>query len=200
MNRIVLRGIIKNIEPSHTIDDIIFNKAKVICRRDNGQEDIINLSFKSFSNKYKENDEICISGNLRSYSYKIDEETNKVVVYVFTYFDIPEDTDFTHNTVEIDGRICKINKLRTTKNGKHNLHFILANNILSNDGNKRLNSYIPCIVWGKLAREMSQLNVNSRIKLKGSLQSREHKKVHKNGNIEIRVAHELLITEYEVIE
>lgn len=200
MNRIVLRGIIKNIEPSHTIDDIIFNKAKVICRRANGQEDIINLSFKSFSNKYKENDEICISGNLRSYSYKIDEETNKVVVYVFTYFDIPEDVDFTHNMVEIDGRICKINKLRTTKNGKHNLHFILANNILSNDGNKRLNSYIPCIVWGKLAREMSQLNVNSRIKLKGSLQSREHKKVHKNGNIEIRVAHELLITEYEVIE
>ena len=79
MNRIVLRGIIRDIEPSHTIDDINFNKAKVICQRENGQEDIINLRFKSFSNRYKENDEICISGNIRSYSYKVNEETNKVV-------------------------------------------------------------------------------------------------------------------------
>ena len=79
MNNIVLNGIIKDIEPSHTIDGIEFEKAKLICKRDNGQEDVINLRFKSFSNRYKENDEVCIKGNVRSYSYRVGENKNKVV-------------------------------------------------------------------------------------------------------------------------
>ena len=29
-----------------------------------------------------------------------------------------------NNQVSIDGRICKLNDIRTTKNGKHNIHFI----------------------------------------------------------------------------
>ena len=50
MNEINLRGVIKDIQPSHTIDDISFYKAKMICKRENGVEDVINLRFKEFSN------------------------------------------------------------------------------------------------------------------------------------------------------
>lgn len=201
MNEIILKGIIKDIESSHSIDDITFNKAKLIVKRTTGAEDVINLRFKSYSNKYKENDFISIKGNVRSYSYKVSEDKNKVVIYVFTYFDEPEnEIDDVNNVVHIDGRICKINELRHNKNGKQNVHFILANNLLSNDGSKRLNSYIPCIAWNKLAKELSNLSVNTKLKLKGELHSREHKKVLDNGDIEIRVAHELLVLDYEVIE
>ena len=200
MNNGVFRGILKDIQPSHTIDGISFDKAKLICKRDNGKEDVINLRFKSFSNRYNDNDEVCIKGNVRSYSYKVSEDKNKVIIYVFTYFDQPDEDELINNKVDIDGRICKINDLRTTRDGKHNLHFILANNLHSADGDKRLNSYIPCIVWGKLANEMSKLSVNTKIQLHGTLQSREHKKVHTDGSIEIRVAHELVISGYEVID
>lgn len=201
MNEIVLKGIIKDIESSHSIDDITFDKAKLIVKRSTGAEDVINLRFKSYSNKYKENDLITLKGNVRSYSYKVSEDKNKVVIYVFTYFDQPEDIDESvTNTVTINGRICKVNELRNNKNGKQNVHFILANNLLSNDGSKRLNSYIPCIAWNKLAKELSKLSVNTQLKLKGELHSREHKKVLDNGEIEIRVAHELLVLDYEVIE
>ena len=200
MNNIYLKGHIRNIEHSHDIEDIEFSKANLIVKRSNGNDDVINLRFKSFSNNYKENDLIEITGNVRSYSYKVDENTNKVVIYVFTYFDKVEEENLCTNMGELDGRICKINKLRTTKTGKHNIHFILANNIISNSNTKRLNSYIPCIAWGKIAKEISELDVNTKLKINGELHSREHKKVHDNGEVEIRVAHEFLVTSYEVLD
>lgn len=200
MNNIVLRGHIKDIEHSHDIEDIEFGKAKLLVKRLNGSEDVINLRFKSFSNIYKENDFVEISGNVRSYSYKIDEKTNKVIIYVFTYFDRIDEELTQDNYGELDGRICKINNLRTTRTKKHNIHFILANNILSSNNTKRLNSYIPCIAWGKIAKEISQLSVNTKLNVKGELHSREHKKIHEDGSVEIRVAHEFLVTDYEVID
>lgn len=200
MNEIILTGTLKDISPSHKIDDVEFYKAKLICKRDNGIEDVINIKFKSFSNNYKDNDEVTLVGNVRSYSYKVDESKNKVVIYVFTYFDSPEEIPDTYNFATIDGRICKLNELRTTKNGRHNIHFILANNLVSADGSKRLNSYIPCIAWGKIAKELSNLSVNTQVKVQGQLHSREHKKVHSNGEVEIRVAHEFVIQSYEVLE
>lgn len=199
INDVVLKGIIKDIQPSHVIDGVSFDKAKLICKRENGKEDVINLRFKSFSNPYKDNDEVCIKGNLRSYSYKVENDKNKVVIYVFTYFDEPEEEITETNKVVIDGRICKINELRTTRDGKHNIHYILANNIISTDGNKRLNSYIPCIAWGKIAKELSKLDVNTQLLINGEIHSREHKKVHPNGEIELRVAHELVVNSFEVI-
>ena len=199
MNEIILSGVIKNIQPSHKIEDITFDKAQLIVQRDNGKEDIINLRFKSFSNRFKNNDFVNIKGNIRSYSYKVDEDHNRVVIYVFTYFDSPEDVEL-KNKVEIDGRICKINDLRTTNNGKHNIHFILANNLHSSDNQKRLNSYIPCIAWGNIAKELQKYSVNTHLKIIGELHSREHKKLLDNGDLELRVAHELLVKEFKIIE
>lgn len=198
MNEITLTGIIKNIQHSHAIEDIDFDKAQLIVQRENGHEDVINLRFKSFSNPYKDNDLVQLVGNIRSYSYKIDEDKNRVIIYVFTYFDTPQEECV--NEAEIDGRICKINELRTTRSGKHNIHFILANNLHSADNTKRLNSYIPCIAWGSIAKQLQDLTVNTQLKIKGQLHSREHKKRLENGDIEIRVAHELLVTEFEVLE
>ena len=200
LNEAIFKGILKDIEPSHNIEDITFDKAKLLVKRDNGSEDVIDLKFKSFCNTHKENDEIIIKGNVRSYSYKVNDVKNKVNIYVFTYFDEPEDEICETNIVDIDGRICKINPLRTNKNGKHNIHFILANNLISSDSTKRLNSYIPCIGWGLTAKELSNLKVNTKLKIKGQLHSREHKKIHTNGEVELRVAHELHVKSFEVLE
>lgn len=198
MNDVVLKGILRGIEPSHEIGGIQFSKASLIVPRSTGKEDIINLRFKTFSNKHKESEEVTVKGNVRSYSYKIDGNKNKVVIYVFTYFDDSEASDV--NKVTLDGRICKLNTLRRTASGKDNIHFIVANNVYTNDGGKRLNSYIPCIAWGKIAKSIAELHVNSKIEVLGELHSREHKKIHEDGEVEFRVAHELLVTGYKVIE
>lgn len=198
LNKVTLKGYIKDIEPSHTIQGIEFNKAKLLVPRDNGTEDVLNIKFKKFTNPYKENDMVSLTGNIRSYSHKVSNNKNKVDMYVFTYFDKPE-TDVV-NSVELDGRICKISEIRKTRTGKDNLHFILANNIVSEDKQKRLNSYIPCICWGKIAKELSSKCVDTKLKVSGEFRSREHKQLLDNGDYEIRIAHEVYITKYEVVD
>lgn len=198
MNNVFLKGYIKDIEPSHTIKDVEFYKAKILTKRDNGSEDVVDIKFKRFCNKYKENDLVFLKGNVRSYSYKLDNGKNKVNLYVFTYFDIPEE-DY-DNRVELTGRICKLESLRYTKSRKRNIHFIVANNIVSKDSDKRLNSYIPCIAWGDVATKISKLSVSTPVKLIGELHSREHKVLQDNGEYVINVAHELFIKSFEVID
>lgn len=195
MNNISLRGVLRNIRPSHTIKDIEFEKAEMVVKRKDGKEDVLNVRFKKFSNKYEDGKEVELLGNVRSYSKQVGDK-NKVEIYVFTYFDSPTEQLETSNSCEIDGRICKMDSLRTTSNGKTNLHFILANNLIVGDSSQKLNSYIPCIVWGKLAKEMSSLKVNDKVCVKGELHSREYKKTLENGDIEVKVAHELLVTDF----
>ena len=199
-NIVILKGTLRDIEYSHTINDVEYNKANLIIYQPNGQEDIIALKFKKYSNKYKNGDTISLKGNLRSYSQKLQNGKNKVNLYVFTYFDVPILTqDEVYNKVVIDGRICKIDNLRINKNGKHSLHFILANNIVSNSGSQKINNYIPTCMWGKLAIDNQNLKVNDLVKITGQLHSRLYKKIKDNNDIEFKGAHELIVTEIEKV-
>lgn len=191
MNNVKLKGILRDIEHSHSIGDIEYDKADLIVQRENGIDDIISLRFKKFSNTYKDGDTVSLVGNVRSYSKQLNDGKNKVDIYVFTYFDSPEDDDIT-NSVVVDGRICKIEDVRILPNGKKNIHFIVANNLVTSDG-KKLNSYLPCIAWGKTAQEISNMRVNDFIQISGKLQSREYKKYIAEDDFEIRIAHEVYV-------
>ena len=191
MNNIILHGIIKNIEYSHNIKDIEFYKANLLVSRGNGKEDLLNIKFKRFSIPYNENQDIYLQGNIRTYSQRLDTK-NKVDVYVFTYFDIPEDTF--ENKCEIDGKICKKGELRKTKLGKDVIDFIIANNIVSDSG-QSLNVYIPCVAWGKIAKQINELNLGDYIQINGQLQSREYKKMLDDDDYQIGIAYEVNVTE-----
>lgn len=192
MNTIYLRGIIKNIKYSHTIDDITFNRAELIVKRPDGREDILIIKFKQFSMNFKENTQVELVGNIRSYSQLVDGKY-RVEIYVFTYFDEVEiESDNINNFVKLDGKICKKDTIRTTSKGKHYIHFIIANNLIM-ESQQKLNSYIPCVAWGKDAKHiMANYNVGDSVYIEGQLQSREYKK-KVDEEIEIRVAHEVLI-------
>ena len=200
MNEVRLRGVLKNISPSHTIQGVEFCKADIVTARDDGKEDVLSVRFKKYSNPYEENQIVSLKGNVRSYSTKISQDRNKVELYVFTYFDIPdlnENEQEDTNAVCLDGRICKIDSLRKTATGKYNIHFIIANNLIVSEGKKKLNSYIPCIAWGKTAESIDGLSVGTLIQIKGQLHSREYKKVQ-GDSFEIRVAHECVVNSVEI--
>lgn len=200
MNTIKLKGFLKNIKPSHTINDIVYEKADLVVPRPDGKEDIVNIRFKKFANNYREDQQIELSGNIRSYSTQKEDGKNKVQIYVFTYFDLPEYdvAKPTMNEFEVDGRVCKIDGIRVTANGRKNIHFIVANNMIVSGGQQKLNAYLPCIAWGDTALKLSKVKVNDKITIYGELHSREYKKVLDNGEIEIRVAHELLVNDFVV--
>lgn len=195
MNEVILQGTIRDIDFSHDIGNVEYGKANLICTGQNGKEDdIISLRFKKFSNRYKEGDLIQLKGNLRSYSQRL-ENKNKVEIYVFTYFDIPELPE--KNYIKIDGNICKKGTLSVSKYGKKYIHFTLANNIFT-PGGKKLNNYIPCTAYNELAEEIfTNYNVKDYIELQGDLHSHTYKKHLDNGLIEYRIAHEVVIKDYK---
>lgn len=193
MNFIYLRGIVKNIRYSHTISDTVFNKADLIVKRPDGREDLIILKFKEFSLSSREDREIELVGNIRSFSQQVNGK-NKVEIYVFSYFDTIDTQYDNSNVATIEGKICKKDTLRKTLSGKHYIHYIVANNILTEDGQK-LNSYIPCVAWGKLAKEIeSDYTIGDDVHIEGQLQSREYKKKISEREIELRIAHEMATT------
>ena len=82
--------------------------------------------------------------------------------------------------------------MRKTQSGKDVIDFILANNLKTE--NQSLNCYIPCVAWGKQAKEIAKLEVGDNLNIIGQLQSREYKKKTSDTDFEIRVAHELNIS------
>ena len=60
--------------------------------------------------------------------------------------------------------------------------------------------YIPCITWGRNARFASGLEVGSRVKICGRIQSREYQKCISDTETETRVAYEVSVSKIEVEE
>ena len=197
MNNIILRGVVRNPQYSHTIGNSEFYSAQLLVKNNNGTDSVLNLKFKHSSARVENGDYVELTGNVRSFSRK-EKDKNKVDIYVFTYFDAP-DRDIDDSVVNhfiIDGNICKKSpELRTTSTGKEVMQFIIANNIIT--GTKKLNSYLPCICWGKDALLVSQLQVGSRVVLEGELRSRTYTK-KEDDELTIHVAHELYVSDLKV--
>ena len=197
MNNIILRGVVRNPQYSHTIGNSEFYSAQLLVKNNNGTDSVLNLKFKHSSARVENGDYVELTGNVRSFSRK-EKDKNKVDIYVFTYFDAPdrELDDSVVNHFIIDGNICKKSpELRTTSTGKEVMQFIIANNIIT--GAKKLNSYLPCICWGKDALLVSQLHVGSRVVLEGELRSRTYTK-KEDDELTIHVAHELYVSDLKV--
>lgn len=194
MNEISLDGYIRDIEFSHDVGNTEYDKAKIIVTGKNGKEDdVYIIRFKRFCNKFKEGDYVTIKGNIRSYSYK-DEYGSHVEIYIFTYFDLP---NAPNRSTTLDGRICKVGNSGVTKNGVVYTHFIVANNIFTKTS--KLNSYIPCTLYGDLADEfIKTYKVGDKIILHGALHSHSFKHKLPSNEIEYRVAHEVIVEDIKL--
>lgn len=193
----MLTGIIKNITHSHNVNDIEYCKADLIVPGYKGSDDIIDLRFKKCLTPNINNDLISLTGTVRSYSYKVSENKNKVQIYVFTYFDKPFDTTI-NNKVQLSGRICKIDPVIITRSGKSCVHAILANNIFVQEQDIKINNYIPIVFWGNLCNKASSFKINDQLQIIGQLHSRTYTKTYEDGSIEIKTAHEVVVLNYEI--
>ena len=152
----------------------------------------------------QEGKRLLVKGQFRSYN-SYENEKNKLILTVFAK-DIEElknkeeDNEFVKkdmvtNEVVLIGYICKKPIYRQTPFGREIADLLLAVNRAYNKSD-----YIPSIAWGRNARLCQNLEVGTRVKVVGRVQSRTYEKKFEDGTSETRVAYEVSIGSLEVIE
>lgn len=140
---------------------------------------------------------ISVSGQFRSFN-RHDGDRSRLVLSVFAreieFLDEMQG-DLECNQISLDGYICKEPIYRETTMGREISDVLLAVN-----RSYGKTDYIPCICWGRNARHASGLEVGSRVKICGRIQSREYQKRISDAETETRVAYEVSVSKIELVE
>ena len=159
-------------------------------------ERIINESELIIGNK------VVVIGQFRSYN-GYENERSKLILTVFAK-DIQSKEEIVEegvvkkeqnsNEVILQGYICKKPIYRQTPFGRE-----IADILLAVNRSYSKSDYIPCIAWGRNARFCQTVEVGTRIKVIGRVQSRTYEKKYEDGTVEQRVAYEVSVVSLEVI-
>ena len=152
----------------------------------------------------QEGKKLLVKGQFRSYN-SYENEKNRLILTVFAK-DVTEGEeveeeneiaikDVITNEVVLIGYICKKPIYRQTPFGREIADLLLAVNRAYNKSD-----YIPSIAWGRNARFCQNLEVGTRVKIVGRVQSRNYDKKLEDGTVETRVAYEVSIGSLEVID
>ncbi len=147
--------------------------------------------------------EVIIEGQFRSYN-SYENERNRLVLTVFakeikfvendTKSEEDEREEKVSNEVVLTGFICKKPIYRQTPFGREISDILLAVNRAYNKSD-----YIPAIAWGRNARFCQNLDVGTKVRITGRVQSRNYEKKLEDGTTQTRVAYEVSIGSLEVI-
>ena len=150
--------------------------------------------------------QLLVKGQFRSYN-SYDNEKNRLILTVFAkdVVEVEENNeeeenemakkDTVTNEVVLVGYICKKPIYRQTPFGRELADVLLAVNRAYNKSD-----YIPTIAWGRNARFCQNLEVGTKVKLVGRVQSRMYEKKHEDGTVENRVAYEVSIGSLEIVD
>ena len=149
---------------------------------------------------------LLVKGQFRSYNSYYNEK-NRLILTVFAkdVIEVEENEeneenemvkkDMVTNEVVLIGYICKKPIYRQTPFGREIADILLAVNRAYNKSD-----YIPTIAWGRNARFCQNLEVGTKVKIVGRVQSRMYEKKYEDGTVENRVAYEVSIGSLEIVE
>lgn len=131
----------------------------------------------------EEGEGLSIEGQIRSFNNRSNEGRRLIISVLAEQMSVssaPHD-----NRVTLQGIICKDPVYRRTPLGREICDIMLAVN-----RPYRRADYLPCILWGRCAQEVSAYPVGTPLQLIGRLQSREYIKLI-DGVAEQRTAYEI---------
>ena len=102
---------------------------------------------------------------------------------------LEEDENANPNSIEITGFICKPPVYRTTPFKREICDVLIAVNRAYNKSD-----YIPCIMWGRNARFVQNMQVGDKLTVTGRVQSRTYVKNLSPDEAEERVAYEVSVS------
>lgn len=126
---------------------------------------------------------ITVTGQVRSHNLRT-ESKRHLLIFVFATGILAEDGD-PINDVIIEGPLCREPNYRRTPLGREICDVMLAVPRAFHRAD-----YLPCILWGRLAQEVSRYHVRDRIRICGRLQSRVYTKLTEEGSTQ-RTAYEI---------
>lgn len=130
---------------------------------------------------------VSVQGQFRSFN-KIENGKSKLLLNVFVRNIIDLDDTINPNVVELSGYICKKPIYRMTPFGREICDVLLAVNRAYNKSD-----YLPCIVWGRNARFVKELDVGQKVDIVGRIQSREYQKKLNDEDTVTKIAYEISV-------
>ena len=134
---------------------------------------------------------ILITGQVRSHNQKTDGK-RRLVIFIFAD-SIIVDNGEPINDVVVEGPLCKDPVYRRTPLGREICDVMLAVPRLFHRAD-----YLPCILWGRTALEVSACRTSDCIRIYGRLQSRIYTKITDEGPVE-KVAYEISALSAEIL-
>ena len=197
-NRVTIIGeVAERFEFSHNVFGEAFFSTKIAVERKSGIVDYIPVMVSERIVAVTQDltgSLVKIEGHYRSFNKGT--EPKRLILNVFVEeWEFHEQNEFHKNEIVLDGFICKPPVYRKTPLGREIADLLIAVNRPYGKSD-----YIPCICWGRNAMHMSGLDVGTHLIAEGRIQSREYNKNLGDGTFETRVAYEVSISKYEVVE
>jgi primosomal replication protein N len=187
INQIKIRGSLQNLPQfSHENHGKQFYRFFLEVPRLSGAVDILPVVADSWVLSKMDlsgGEMLTVTGQIRSHNSRTDG-VRHLLIFVFAQSIVCEDGE-PMNEVLLQGPLCKEPTYRRTPLGREICDVMLA----VNRGFKRAD-YLPCILWGRIAQEISQCHTSDTIQISGRLQSRTYTKQTEDGPQE-RTAYEI---------
>lgn len=135
---------------------------------------------------------LTVMGQIRSHNNR-ENGIRRLLIFVFAASIVAEDGE-PINDVLIEGPLCREPVYRRTPLGREICDVMLA----VPRAFKRAD-YLPCILWGRTAQEVSRCHTRDQVRITGRLQSRVYTKMTEDGPIE-RTAYEISALSAEILD
>ena len=135
---------------------------------------------------------LTVRGQVRSHNCR-EDSGRRLLIFVFAHCIVAEDGE-PLNEVVLEGPLCRLPTYRRTPLGRE-----ICDVMLAVPRAFRRADYLPCILWGRTAQELSRCAVRDRIRLTGRLQSRIYVKQLPDGPCQ-RTAYEISALTAEVTD
>ena len=135
---------------------------------------------------------LTVTGQIRSHNSRTNG-VRHLLIFIFATEIVAEDSD-PINEVVLTGLLCKEPIFRRTPLGRE-----ICDVMLAVPRAFRRADYLPCILWGRTAQEITRCQIRDQICIQGRLQSRIYTKLTQDGPIE-RTAYEISALSAEILE
>jgi len=195
-NTIKLAGTLyEPLRHSHKVYGEDFYKGSICVPRLSGQVDLLPITMGGrllMGGMPNVGDALTLIGQLRSYNQRVGERS-RLILTAFIKDVIPGETgDECMNFVSLTGCVVKPPIYRHTPLNREITDVLLAVNrpFYKSD-------YIPCIAWGRIARELQDYPVGEKLAVRGRFQSRIYEKQQPDGTGLAKTAYEVSIMSIE---